>query len=270
MSMMSPADSLAVTIVQPDVVWHDVEANHDRIRRMLDARPPQPGGLIALPETVATGFTSEVELATDADGATAAWLSQIARDFDCHVTGGLIATDPLTGLGLNQAVTVSRDGEEVGRYAKMHRFPLSREADTFAAGEDVEPIEVNGATVCPLVCYDLRFPETWRRGVGSDVFLCIANWPASRMHHWHALLRARAIENQAFVVGVNRTGTDPLVQYAGGSVIYDYDGRALTELDERPTVAGATLDLAALRNFRRKLPFLPAARRTPRREAAPA
>ncbi len=262
---MRAPDSLAVTVVQPDVVWHDAEANRERLRRMLDARPPAAGGLIVLPETVATGFTSDVEFASDTpDGATARWFGDLAAEFDCHVTGGLIATDPLTGLGLNQAVTMSPDGVEVGRYSKMHRFPLSREADTFASGEDVEPFDIGGATVCPLVCYDLRFPETWRRGVGSHVFLCIANWPASRMHHWHALLRARAIENQAFVVGVNRTGTDPAVQYVGGSAIYDHDGRALMEMDERPTVATATLDLSAQRTFRRKLPFLPKAQ--PRRQ----
>ena len=254
----SPATSLRVYAVQPDVAWHDRPANFDRVRRQLDSADVQPGSLIALPETFATGFTNHVDDHSDtASGETLGYLAELAADFESYVIGGLIATDPLTGLGLNQAVAVGPDGVERSRYSKINRFPLSGEPDHFAAGEAIDSFKLGDASVCPLICYDLRFPETFRKAVGSDVFVLIANWPSPRMHHWHALLRARAVENQAFVIGVNRTGSDPKVSYSGGTVIYDYDGHCVTELDERPAVASALLDLEALRAFRAKLPFLP-------------
>lgn len=261
------ADGLHVHLVQPDVVWHDAAANHDRVRRMLDEHPPTPGSLIVLPEMFATGFTNEVSLAADTpDNVTAGWLEEVCAEAQCHAIAGVVALDPLCGLGLNQAICVSPTAGDMARYAKIHQFPLSREMNHYAAGEEIQVVDMAGVEVCPLICYDLRFPETWRKAAGTAVFVLIANWPASRMNHWHALLRARAIENQAFVIGVNRTGTDPYVQYAGGSVVYDYDGHCLTELDERPGVAGTTLDLSAMRQFRQKLPFLPMAR--PRMPAA--
>lgn len=252
------ADALHVHLVQPDVVWHDPPANYDRVRRMLDERPPTTDSLIVLPEMFATGFTNEISLAADTpDNATARWLEDLCAETHCHAIAGVAALDPLTGLGLNQAICVSPTSGEMMRYAKIHQFPLSREMNHFTAGDEVQTVNMAGVEVCPLVCYDLRFPETWRNAAGAAVFVLIANWPASRMHHWHALLRARAIENQAFVIGVNRTGTDPNVQYSGGSVVYDYDGHCLTEMDERPGLAATTLDLSAMREFRQKLPFLP-------------
>jgi predicted amidohydrolase len=250
-------DPLRVHLVQPDIAWHDVATNLDRVRRMLDRHPPAAGSLIVLPEMFSTGFTSNVEAAADADGVTAAWMTGLAAELSCGIVGGLVTLDPLTGLGLNQALVTLPDEGEVGRYTKINRFVIGGELDHYAAGEEVTAFDFAGVSVCPLICYDLRFPGTWRRAVGSEVFVCIANWPAARMHHWHALLRARAIENQAFVVGVNRTGTDPHVQYTGGSVVYDFDGRCLAEMDERPGVASTELDLPALDRFRRKLPFLP-------------
>ncbi len=262
MKPMPDSDTMHVHVVQPDIVWHDAQTNLLRVRSMLDARPPTPGSLVVLPEMFATGFTNDVDGQRD-DGTQAAWLAQIASEYDCHVIGGLIELDPLSGLGLNQAVAVGPDGVELGRYAKNHRFPIGGEVDHYAAGEDVNALRLGETTVCPLVCFDLRWPETWRRVVGCDVYVLIANWPATRQHHWNALLRARAIENQAFVIGVNRVGSDPSVQYAGGSVVYDFDGHALLDLDERPGSAAATLDLKAMRAFRRKLPFLPASVRRP-------
>lgn len=254
-------ETLRVYAVQPDVAWHDPATNRDRVRRMVETANVEPGSLIALPETFASGFTNDVDAATDSPAnETALFLEELAADTQSYVIGGLVSSDPLTGLGLNQAVCCSPTAGEVLRYAKVNRFPMSGEPDHFAAGEAVDVFDVEGvggASVCPLICYDLRFPETFRLGAGSDVFVLIANWPATRMHHWHALLRARAIENQAFVVGVNRTGSDPAVQYSGGTVIYDYDGHCVTELDERPGIASALLDLSALRQFRRQLPFLP-------------
>jgi predicted amidohydrolase len=229
---------------------------------MLADAAPGPGSLIVLPETFASGFTGDVAAGTDSPGdETAAWCCDIASRYDCTIIAGLITTAD-DGRGRNQAIVCTPVGE-AGRYTKIHRFTLGGEADQFAPGDRPHVFELDfaggvTANVAPLVCYDLRFPETFREAAqeGVDVFVVIANWPSQREHHWHALLRARAIENQAFVVGVNRTGSDPNIVYSGGTSVYNPDGQALLSMDELPGVAATTLDLAAMRETRRRLPFL--------------
>ncbi len=252
---------MRVYCVQPDLAWHDHDANRQRVGRMIRDAAPEPGSLVVLPETFASGFSNDVAAATDSPAdETAAWCAALAHELECTVVAGLVTTAD-DGRGRNQAIVCGPDGE-LGRYTKIHPFKLGGEAEQYAPGEQVRviDIETNAGPVrlAPLVCYDLRFPETFRQAALQhvDVFAVIANWPAKREHHWHALLRARAIENQAFVVGVNRTGSDPNVIYSGGTSVYDYDGAPLLTMNELPAVAATTLDLAALREFRRKLPFL--------------
>ncbi len=129
----------------------------------------------------------------------------------------------------------------------MNLFRLHDEVKTFRPGRGVASIDIHGIRVTPLICFDLRFPETWREAAGSEVFVCIANWPASRMHHWRALLCARAIENQAYVVGVNRVGSDPSIEYVGGSVVFGPDGDVVAEAGNDAGATAVRLDLASLR-----------------------
>ena len=253
---------MRVYCVQPDLAWHDAPANRDRIGRMIEAASPEPGSLVVLPETFASGFTGDVAAATDSPlDESAAWCASLAARFDCTLIAGLITTAE-DGRGRNQAI-VCGPGGEMGRYTKIHRFRLGGEAEQYAPGDRPHVFELEdaaGAVVrtAPLVCYDLRFPETFREAAreGVDLFVLIANWPSRREHHWHALLRARAIENQAFVVGVNRAGSDPNADYSGGTSVFNFDGQPLLSMDELPGVAATTLDLSALREARRRLPFL--------------
>ena len=246
---------MKVYCVQPDLAWHDAAANRATVEAMIRQAEPDAGSLVVLPETFASGFTSDVAAGTDSpDGETAAWLAASAREIGCTLVGGVITT-AADGRGENVAVVASPAGE-VGRYAKRHCLPIGGESRHFNPGRGHLSFDCAGLRVAVLVCYDLRFPEDFRASAGADLFVVIANWPAQRQHHWHALLRARAVENQAFVAGVNRVGRDPAVRYAGGSVVYDFDGQALLELQDRPAVAGVTLDVDALRHYRHKLPFL--------------
>ncbi len=253
---------LKVYCVQPDVAWHDAPANRQRVGAMVRQSAPDPGSLIVLPETFASGFTGDVAAGTDSpDDETAAWCAALAAELDCTIVAGLITT-AADGRGRNQAAVFGAAGE-MGRYTKIHSFRLGGEADQFAPGDLPQVFEIDsgqGGTgrIAPLVCYDLRFPETFREAAlqGVDVFVVIANWPTTRAHHWHALLRARAIENQAYVIGVNRTGSDPNVSYSGGTSVYDLDGHALIAMNELPGVSATTLDLGALRATRARLPFL--------------
>ena len=253
----APAQQLKVYCVQPDVAWHDAPANRERYARMIRDASPTAGSLIVLPETAASGFSSDVEAASDSpDHATAGWAADLARETRCTLIVGLITTCD-DGRGRNQALVVGPEGE-IGRYTKVNPFILGGEARTFEPGRDPFVFEIDGVRICPLICYDLRFPELFRDAAMQDVdvFAVIANWPDTRQHHWHALLRARAIENQAFVIGINRVGSDPHIQYAGGSVVYDYDDHSLLSMNELPGVASTTLDIPALRNYRLKLPYL--------------
>ena len=259
---------MKVYCIQPDIAWHDAAANRERLGRMIVEAAPAAGSLVVLPEMFASGFTGDVSAATDSpNDESAAWCAALAAQFGCTIVAGLVTTAD-DGRGRNQAA-VFGPGGEMGRYTKIHPFSHGGEARQYAPGDRIRVFQLDdtggmdgeGAIpvrVAPLVCYDLRFPETFRQAAveGVDVFVVIASWPSAREHHWHALLRARAIENQAFVVGVNRTGSDPHVAYSGGTRVFDYDGHPLVSMDELPAVSSTTLDLEALRQYRRKLPFL--------------
>ena len=249
--------AMKVYCVQPDVAWHDAATNRERLDRMIRSASPPPGSLVVLPECAFSGFTANVAAATDSpNDESAAWLAALAAELDITIIAGLVTTAD-DGRGRNQAV-VCEPGGEVGRYTKIHRFAFGGEVEQFQPGTAPRVFDVGGARVAPLICYDLRFPETFRDAAaqGVDVFVVIANWPSKREHHWHALLRARAIENQAYVVGVNRTGSDPNLAYGGGTSVYDHDGHPLLAMNELPAVAGTTLDVAAVRRVREALPFL--------------
>lgn len=147
-------------------------------------------------------------------------------------------------------------------YAKIHPFSYGREGESYTGGDAVGVYDwVSGQEslrVCPAVCYDLRFPELFRAGVrlGAEAFVIGANWPAARQHHWRTLLLARAIENQAVVLGVNRCGNDPHLAYAGGSIAVSPKGEVLGEMDDRPGVLTVEVDPGAVRAWRREFPAL--------------
>jgi len=253
---------MKVYCVQMDLAWHDAAENRRRAQQLIRDVAPEAGSLLALPEMFASGFTGDVAAATDSPrDETAGWCTTLAAELDCTIIAGLVTT-ARDGRGRNQALVCGPAGE-IGRYTKIHPFRLGGEADQYQPGERPLVLDVGSGTsgivrIAPLVCYDLRFPETFREAAleGVDAFVVIANWPSKRQNHWHALLRARAIENQAIVIGINRTGSDPNLAYAGGTSIYDHNGQALLAMDELPGVASATLDLAIQRQARREMPFL--------------
>jgi predicted amidohydrolase len=242
---------------QLDIQWENREANHRQVRAMLEASPPEPGSLVALPEMFSSGFSMNVAgIAEDESRATERFLCDIARDFQITVVGGLV-TRCDDGRGRNEAV-VATQNSIIARYSKLHPYAPSGEKTHFQAGDGVVRFDWNGARVAPLICYDLRFPEAFRLSArrGVDVFVVIASWPSARVEHWITLLRARAIENQAYVMGVNRFGWDPNLTYPGRSLIVDYRGEVLADAGADEGRISAPVDLAALRAYRRELPFL--------------
>jgi omega-amidase len=243
---------------QTETHWHDKNANFAAVRALLSAATVVPPALIVLPEMFATGFSMHVaDIAETAAGPTNRFLGELAAEHRSYVVGGVVAR-AADGSGRNQAAVFGPDGAEVARYEKLHPFSFGEESRHYTGGRDVVLVECGAWRVAPLVCYDLRFPEVFRRAtqLGANLLVVIANWPAPRVTHWVQLLIARAIENQAYVVGVNRSGRDPKLAYPGGSLIIDPRGAIVAQLDERPGIVSGTLDLAALEEYRRQFPAL--------------
>ena len=233
---------MRVAVLQLETAWHDPAANAAKAKRLI---AEAAADLAVLPEMFDHGFSMDTAAVTAADEVDVAALSAGG-----HVLAGVARRDGPA----NAAVLADARGE-IGRYVKCRPFPLCREADHYPAGREVAVFDLHGFTLCPLICYDLRWPELWR-GTGATLFACLANWPATRREHWLALLRARAIENQAYVVGCNRCGADPNVDYSGDSVIYGPLGETLAHAGDREQTLTGDLDPAQVARVRRDFPFL--------------
>jgi predicted amidohydrolase len=250
--------NMQVIGVQFDIAWEDKPANFDRVRALFRSASVEPGALIVLPEMFATGFSMRVEhTAEPAQGLTQQFLSQLARDTGAYVVGGVV-TRNADGRGRNEALVIDPQGNEILRYCKLHPFSFAGEDQHFARGDATSSFAWGPFRVAPFVCYDLRFPEIFRQQtrLGAQVLVVIANWPASRDAHWQTLLRARAIENQAYVIGVNRVGNDPTLAYAGHSLILDPRGESLAVAGESPQLVRADLQFESLMEYRQQFPVL--------------
>jgi len=243
---------------QFDIAWEDPKANYAKVSEMLKGADLEEGSLVALPEMFPTGFTMNVDaFAEKAPSPSEEFMAAQAREHKIYLLGGVIRRGPF-GAVRNQSLVFSPTGELVSRYTKVQGFTLGGESDAYAAGDDVVMFAWNGFNVAQFVCYDLRFPELFRAAakLGADMFTVIASWPNMRQDHWTRLLQARAIENQAYVMGVNRCGSDPKFQYDGGSLLVDYSGAVLSDAGNTEGLIDAVPDLAGLRQYRAKLPFL--------------
>lgn len=249
--------------LQLNLVWEDRASNCAKAARLLESAAPAPHAVVALPEMFASGFSMNVDrVAEEEGGVTESFLSEMSKRFEIFLIGGVAIKERPSARATNQAVVYSPDGSLVTRYRKIHPYTPGKEKEHFVGGEQVVTFEPGDAKVAPFVCYDLRFPEIFRAGMrrGANVLVVIANWPTPRAEHWVTLLRARAIENQAYVLGVNRCGNDPYLPYPGRSLIVDYRGNVLADAGEVEGVIRAGMDLESLVKYRAELPFLADAR----------
>ncbi len=247
-------ERMKISLVQCDPIWEDKPANFCKVRELLERSHPAPGGMIVLPEMFATGFSLDLSKTQAAGaGSEAKFCAELAREFGCCVVGGFV--DSAGEHSGNFAAAFSPDGEIV-RYQKRRPFTGAGEHECHAPGSTTVVFQWAGMTVAPLICYDLRFPELFRDAVrlGANAFIVIAAWPSRRSEHWLALLRARAIENQAFVIGVNRTGNEPQFSYNGRSIIVDPQGAVILDAGESECVATAEIEPAAADLWRTEFP----------------
>ncbi len=243
---------LSISLLQTSLAWHDPAANRAHFAGLLHSLPTGTD-LAILPEMFTTGFTMDAAgLAEPMYGPTLHWMTALAGETGITLCGSVnIASD---GHYFNRCLWVSPDGSH-RHYDKRHLFRMAGEHQHYTAGTERLIVELNGWRICPLVCYDLRFP-VWSRGINDyDLLIYVANWPAARRSAWTTLLPARAVENLCYVAGVNRVGRDGNgIAYAGDSAVYDFLGNALAELGDKAGVETVTLHYGALCRYREKFP----------------
>jgi predicted amidohydrolase len=243
-----------VAAVQHDIVWEDRDATLAHVEPMVGDAVEQGAGLVVLTEMFAVGFSMEPERVVEpVDGPTTAWLVRQAAEHGVWIGGSVPQADG--GRPRNVFVLAGPDGA-VHRYAKIHPFSYSGEHEHYDAGTELLTVPVGDLRVSPFVCYDLRFAdEFWGQAPGTDLYLVVANWPAKRAAHWRSLLVARAIENQAYVVGCNRVGEGGGLRYDGDSMIIDPWGEVLATAAATEAVLVADIDPAVVTATRERFPF---------------
>jgi predicted amidohydrolase len=246
---------MKVAAVQHDIDWEQPEKTRARVEPLIADAAARGARLIALTEMYATGFSMHPErIAEDEGGPSEAFLIDQARTHDLHVVASIAQRGP-DGKYRNNAVLAAPSGD-VHRYAKIHPFSYAGEHERYAAGDTFVTVDVEGVRVSLFVCYDLRFAdEFWARAADTDLYVVPANWPEPRREHWRTLLRARAIENQAYVVGINRVGAEKKAQYVGDSAIVDPLGRTLAEAAIGESVLVADVDPETVKAVRTAFPF---------------
>lgn len=250
--------ALRVAGVQHDIVWEDRDATLARVEPMVAKAAGEGARLVVLAEMFAVGFSMDVgKIAEPPDGPTTEWLVGQARAHGVWVCGSIPVRAEGVDRPSNTFVIAGPDGR-VERYAKRHPFSLGKEDRFYAPGESVITLDLDGVRVSPAVCYDLRFAnQFWAQGPSTDCFVIVANWPAMRAEHWRTLLLARAIENQAWVVGVNRVGQDGNgYPHAGGSCIVDPLGQIVADAGDTEGLIVADVDAARTAEIRDRFRFL--------------
>ncbi|MGD9932019.1 MAG: amidohydrolase [Mangrovibacterium sp.] len=256
MTSAMPNTQLHIALIQTDLVWEDAEANQWRLEQLFQQLPGETE-LVVLPEMFSTGFSMQVEkLAQEMDGPTMTWLKAQATRLDKVMAGSVMIRE--NQRYYNRFVFVRPSGQ-VESYDKRHLFSMGEEHLYFTAGTERKVFQLKSFRILPQVCYDLRFPVFSRNRSDYDLLINCANWPAPRREVWQTLLKARAIENQAYVAGVNRTGIDANgIRYSGDSLLLDPKGKIMAAGQSgTEQIVTANLSKSSLERFRAKFPALP-------------
>ena len=254
------SDSLKIALVQADIFWENIDANLSELEEKLWSIN-QSVDLIILPEMFNSGFTTRTSLAEVPGLKTEKWLKQMASQLKALIGGSYLVNDK--GKYYNRFVFAFPDGK-IRHYDKRHLFILSQESNNLTTGNNRIVVSYKGWKICPFICYDLRFPK-WSlnsfdistNSYTYDLLIYAASWPADRSTAWNTLLKARAIENQCYTIGVNRIGTDGNdIEYIGQSQVNDFLGVELLSLDANVQIGLVTINKPELSHFRAEYPFL--------------
>jgi predicted amidohydrolase len=254
---------MRVAAIQSDIVWEDPQTNFERLRPWIAAAAGAGARLVVLPEMFACGFSmATAHVQEPPDGPSARFLEEQARTHGLWICGSLPEVPEGAVKPFNTLVLAGPQGKVLHRYHKIHPFSFAREHEHYATGEGHVTVDVEGLRCTLFICYDLRFAdEFWGRADATDAYIVVANWPERRRLHWTTLLQARAIENQAYVVGVNRVGHGSGLDYSGDSRIIDPWGEVLASAAGSETMLLADLRPAVVQDAREKFPVLKDRRR---------
>lgn len=246
------SDTLNLALLQTDIVWENKHANFRKVEQLL-AKNTEPTDVVVLPEMFSTGFSmNSKQLSEPGDGETLQWLKKLSQKYNVALAGSFIAGENEKCYNRGFFITP----QDTQFYNKRHLFRMGGEHKHFAAGSKQLIASFRGFNIGLIVCYDLRFP-VWIRNVNNryDLLICVANWPQPRAKVWNTLLQARAIENVAYVCGVNRVGTDGIgLNYIGQSQVIDFKGNVIADSGASECLAHVQISRSALQKFRQKFP----------------
>ena len=246
---------MIVAGVQFDIAWEDPTENFARSAPLIQQAVEEGARLIALPEMFATGFSMRSDAMAAHASTIRTFLAGMASAYEVWVVAGY--AEPGDARPANACGVFSPDGDEVLTYRKIHPFSLADEADHFEAGDALSTVDIEGIRVTPLICYDLRFPELFRAAAdATDLFVVVANWPQRRAHAWRTLLAARAIDDQAWVLGVNRIGEAEGYPHRGDTTLFDPWGAETATLADASGLVLNEVDAEVVRRAREHFPFL--------------
>ena len=250
---------MKIALIQMDIQWESKQENYKNAEKFTKLASDEGCDIVVFPEMFNTGFSMNVSsIAEDEDGETASELSRMARQHNINIIAGYVVKAFGEKKGQNIAVVYNRNGKPIAKYVKLHPFSFAGEDQYYVAGKDTVLFDIEGMTTSIFICYDLRFPEVFRR-VAKDVqaIFIIANWPSERKEHWITLLKARAIENQCFVIGVNRTGKDGNgISYPGSSAIFGPLGNEMCCGSDNVEFIQCKINPRETVEVRAKFPFL--------------
>ncbi|NND44917.1 MAG: amidohydrolase [Xanthomonadales bacterium] len=242
---------LRLSLVQAQLAWRDPARNRAHLESLL-VEDGAAADMVVLPETFTTGFLGDGDEAEDMHGPTVAWMQSLAAKYQAAVTGSVA----IEAEGRRNRLLWAAPGEALQHYDKRHLFSYAGEDQRYVAGAERKVFPFRGWRICPQICYDIRFPVWCRNRNDYDLLLVVANWPAPRVAAWRSLLQARAIENQAYVVAVNRVGEDGNGKsYPGNSLVFDPLGETVLDMGGEEAVGCAELELDRVRRVREELPF---------------
>lgn len=247
---------MKIGLIQYSPMWENKEDNKKKITSLLNEENGDVD-LLIFPEMTLTGFTMYSEkFAEEIEGESFAYFASLAEKFECDVIAGIIENN--SGQYFNTLIHIERSGKLKNHYHKIHPFSFSDEDKHFSGGDMPIVTEINGWKTGLTICYDLRFPELYRLYAKEKVQLIVnvANWPEKRIEHWGTLLKARAIENQCYVAGVNRVGDDPEHHYNGLSSLFDPMGKEVVAVENEERIIFAEIKKTKVEDVRNKLPFL--------------
>lgn len=248
---------MKLALFQMDVAWEARSKNFRKVKGLAKMAKEEGADLLILPEMFSTGFSMDLNLTMEETGGeTVSFLKQLAAEMEVSVIGGVVLKGE-KGLGRNTALAFDRCGREVAIYTKCHLFSYLKEDKYHEPGSGPVVFELDGTPLSLFICYDLRFPEIFRR-VAQEVHLMvvIASWPSARQLHWDLLLPARAVENQCYLAGVNRVGEGGGLTFTGGSAVYDPIGNRIAYGGEQEAVILAQIEPTTVERVRREMPFL--------------